>query len=66
MVHASSTEPLLDVREAAERLSVPVRFVYVLAERGDLRYYKVGRLLRFDPQHLREFLEANAADSSNR
>lgn len=40
-------EPLLDVPAVAEILRVPITAVYVLAERGQLAHYKIGRRIRF-------------------
>ena len=44
--------------EAAERLGTPVRFVRRLIAERRVRFYKVGRYVRFDIRDLDEFLAA--------
>jgi excisionase family DNA binding protein len=54
----SDGEPqLLTVKELAQRLNVPVSWVYLQAERGLLPSIKLGRYTRFDEAQIREFLE---------
>lgn len=49
---------LLDAGGVAELLGIPVRSVWVLAERGELDHYRVGdRRLRFAIQDVEAFLE---------
>jgi excisionase family DNA binding protein len=48
---------LLDVPSVARMLALPVRSVWVLAERGELPHYKLGRRLRFAPRDLEEVVE---------
>jgi excisionase family DNA binding protein len=55
VVTQSPSRPL-DVREAAERLGVSVRWIRSAVYHRRLRYYKLGGLLRFDPSDLDEFL----------
>jgi len=44
------TERLLDARELAQVLGVSARMVLRLAEQGRIPHYRVGRLVRFDPE----------------
>ena len=54
---------LLDVRQVAALLSVPVRTVYVLAERRELAHYKLGRRLRFSADEVATYLESRYVDA---
>ena len=50
---------LLDVAQTADRLGVTVRWVRrAIAERR-IPFIKVGRYVRFDPEELDAFVEAN-------
>lgn len=55
---ATPSRELLSVPEAAERLGTPVRFVRRLIAQRRIRFYKVGRYVRFDIRDLDEFLAA--------
>lgn len=49
---------LLNAVSVAELLAIPVRSVWVLAERGELDHYRVGdRRLRFAIEDVEAFLE---------
>jgi excisionase family DNA binding protein len=52
------THDLLTVDQAAERLGTPVRFVRRLVAERRVRFYKVGRYVRFAAQDLDEFVAA--------
>jgi excisionase family DNA binding protein len=47
---------LWTVRDVAERLSVPVSWVYSHVASGDLPHVKVGRYVRFNPRAVSEWL----------
>ena len=50
---------LLDIKEAAERLGTTERHMRALIANRKIAYIKVGRLIRFDPKSLDEWIEAN-------
>ena len=50
------SEPLLSVREAAALLSIGVRTLYALIERGEIPAYKVGGQWRFSRAALADWL----------
>jgi excisionase family DNA binding protein len=52
-------EGLLTVREAAQYLAVSVSTLYGWVWRRRIPFVKIGRALRFDPQDLAAFIEAN-------
>jgi excisionase family DNA binding protein len=49
---------LLNVTEAAQHLRCSKSLVYKLSERRDLRHFKVGNRLLFDPDDLNAFLRS--------
>ncbi|GAA0635711.1 hypothetical protein GCM10009547_44850 [Sporichthya brevicatena] len=53
---------LLSVPQAAERLGTPVRFVRRLIAERRIRFYKVGRYVRFDAGDLDAFVAAGRVD----
>jgi len=50
------TQPLLSVPQAAELLSISVRTVYTLVDRGELPSIRVGGQIRFVPSVLESWL----------
>ena len=54
----SEVPHLLDLRAVATRLSLSERHVRRLVEERRIPYLKVGRLLRFDPGEIAEWLDA--------
>ena len=48
---------LLGIEELAGRLGITVRHVRRLVAERRLPYYKVGRLVRFNPAEIKEWLE---------
>lgn len=54
---ATLSQPLLDVRAAAELLNVSTRTVYTLVERGQLPHARVGGQIRFVPSALEQWLQ---------
>jgi len=50
---------LLDIKEAAERLGTTERHMRALIANRKIAYIKVGRLIRFDPSALDEWIKAN-------
>jgi excisionase family DNA binding protein len=53
---------LLSVPEAADRLGTPVRFVRRLITERRIRFYKVGRYVRFDANDLDAFVDAGRVE----
>lgn len=48
----------LSTGETADRLGVTQRTVYGLINRGELAAYRVGRVIRVDPDDLAAYLES--------
>jgi excisionase family DNA binding protein len=55
---SSQLRDLLSVPEAAERLRTPERFIRRLIAERRIRFYKVGRYIRFDSRDLDAFVLA--------
>jgi excisionase family DNA binding protein len=55
MTHLSTQ--LLTIEQLAERLGITVRHVRRLVAERRLPYYKVGRLVRFDPAEISQWLQ---------
>jgi excisionase family DNA binding protein len=53
---------LLSVTEAAERLGTPERFIRRLIAQRRIRFYKVGRYIRFDATDLDNFVETGRVE----
>jgi len=51
-------KPLWTIKDVAEYLCCTVRHVQNL-QRGGLPYMQVGRLVRFDPEEVRNYLRGN-------
>jgi excisionase family DNA binding protein len=49
---------LIDVPTAAARLGITVRHLRELIYRREIPYTKVGRLVRFDPAELADYLDS--------
>ena len=58
MTGAKADDRLFTVQDVAQRLDVPVSWVYAQAEAGVLPSFKVGRYVRFKPAEIAEYLEA--------
>jgi excisionase family DNA binding protein len=52
-------QPLLTVAQAAERLAVAPRTLYVWIQAGRLDCVRIGRLVRFEPSSLDRFIETH-------
>jgi excisionase family DNA binding protein len=57
-----SAEPLMSVQEAATRLGTPIRFIRRLIAERRIRFYKIGRYVRIDPQDLNDFVSHSRVD----
>lgn len=55
-------QPMLDVKDVAELLGTPERFVRRLIAERRIGYTKVGRYVRFSPADVRAFIEAGRMD----
>jgi excisionase family DNA binding protein len=49
---------LIDIEDVAKALGVSVRYVRRLVFENRIPYVKVGRLLRFDPEELAPWIDA--------
>ncbi len=56
---AVDPEVTLDAKDVAKLLKVSSRTVLRLAERGELAYFRVGDLWRFQRKDVIEFIEKN-------
>jgi excisionase family DNA binding protein len=54
---------MLSVEQAARRLGTEVRFVRRLVAERRIRFYKVGRYVRFHPDDVAEFIRAGQVDA---
>ena len=54
---------LLCIEEVADRLGVSVRFVRRLVDERRIRFYKIGRYVRFDAADVDRFIESGRVDS---
>lgn len=52
-----STESLLDIKQAADRLGTPTRFIRRLVAERRIPFYKIGRYIRIDTKDLELFIE---------
>ena len=50
---------LLTVSEAAETLRCRPQTLYQLVKHGEIRAYRLGRKILFDPKFIRDFLKQN-------
>ena len=55
---------LLSIEELAARLGITVRHVRRLVAEKRVPYYKVGRLVRFDPAEIAQWLESRRVPGS--
>lgn len=58
----SSTQQLLTIDEAADRLNVSVRFMRRLVAERRMAYVKVGKYIRFDPMDLDKWVSDRRID----
>jgi excisionase family DNA binding protein len=54
-----SPNEALDAKDVARMLKVSYRMVLRLAERGELPYFRVGDLWRFERKDVEEFIKRN-------
>ena len=47
---------LVDAREAARLLDISARLLWALTNRGAIRSKRIGRLVRYRPEDLRDFI----------
>jgi len=58
-IPVTTTNHLIPAADAAERLGCTDKMIRKMAGDGRLPYVKVGSLLRFRPEDLESFIEAN-------
>jgi excisionase family DNA binding protein len=54
---------MLDVAQAARRLGTPTRFVRRLVAERRIRYYKVGKYVRFHPDDIADYIRQGQVDA---
>jgi excisionase family DNA binding protein len=54
---------MLDVEQAAQRLGTPQRFVRRLVAERRIRFYKVGRYVRFHPDDVAAYVEQGRVEA---
>ncbi len=57
-----SRPDLLSVEQAAHRLGTEIRFVRRLVAERRIRFYKVGRYVKFDPDDLTTYVQQGRVD----
>jgi excisionase family DNA binding protein len=56
-----TVEPmLLTVRQAAKVLSISERTLFTLTKGGDIPHVRIGRLVRYAPSALQDWIERNS------
>lgn len=60
MTTTNQDRRLLTMPEAAECLGVSTRFVRAAVRRGSISTVRIGRLVRFRPEHIEEFIESHS------
>ena len=55
-------ESLLDVKQCADVLRLKVSTIYALVHEQRIPHIKLGRALRFDPDRIREWIEAQTRE----
>jgi excisionase family DNA binding protein len=63
-VNPARGQALLDYRQLSEWLNDTIRHVRRLVEEDRIPYIKVGHFVRFDPQDIAEWLNANRRGAS--
>lgn len=53
---------LLSVEQAAQRLGTEIRFVRRLVAERRIRFYKIGRYVKFDPDDLATYVQQGRVD----
>jgi excisionase family DNA binding protein len=54
---------MLTVEQAAQRLGTQVRFIRRLVAERRIRFYKIGKYVRFDPDDLAAYIEQGRVDA---
>lgn len=60
--------PLLNIRELASLLNVPVSWIYDRTRKGSsvqIPHYKIGKYVRFDKDEVLKFLKISTAKSDS-
>lgn len=61
----SDVKRLLTREEAAELMSISVRQLANLMARGEISVVRIGKSVRFRPEHINEFVARNTTGSTN-
>ncbi len=60
----SSPAKLIDVRELAQQLNVPVSWLYERTRTGAIPCIRLGKYIRFNPQEVLAFFRSKSADGN--
>ncbi len=55
---------LIDVRELAQILNVPISWLYERTRKGTIPSIRVGKYVRFNPQEVLAFFRAKSSDGN--
>ena len=61
---ASSPDKLIDVRELAALLHVPISWLYERTRTGAIPCIRLGKYIRFNPQEVLAFFRSKSADGN--
>jgi excisionase family DNA binding protein len=59
----SRTDALLDIDQAAHRLGTQPRFMRRLVAERRIRFYKIGKHVRFHPDDLTDYIDQGRIDA---
>ena len=62
LIAPGTTVDMLTVEEVAQRLGTPVRFVRRLVAERRIRFYKIGKYVRFRPDDLAAYIRSGQVD----
>jgi excisionase family DNA binding protein len=59
-----SSEPLWDANDVATFLKVSRSWVYLHVDKGELPHLRIGALLRFEPEAIRNYAQGKAPQTA--
>jgi excisionase family DNA binding protein len=51
------TQDLIEIREMARKINVPVSWLYSRTRTGEIPHFKIGKYVRFDPEKVMQWIE---------
>jgi len=48
---------LIDIQEMAQKINVPVSWLYSRTRTGEIPHFKIGKYVRFDPEKVMQWIE---------